>query len=101
MGRWRTTYEYTNKRKVFKTSYILCGLFNIFLLVTLWTTHYHNNELNYSKWIGGIIGTIQNTIIFTLVYIISNPWNLKALGMILLVFYIIYLILFGFLYKTK
>ncbi len=100
MGRWRTSYEYTNKRKVFKTYYIFCGLFNFFLLTGLWKKHYHNNELNHSKWIGGIIGTIQNTVILTLVYLICNPWDLQILGIILFVLYIIYLILFGFFYKT-
>ena len=80
MGRWKTGYEFTNKRKVFKTSYIVCGIFNIFWLVNLWRVHYHDNELNLSKWLGGLLGTIQNAGVLVLVYCLCNLLALQALG---------------------
>ena len=101
MGRWKTGYEFTNKRKVFKTSYIICSIFSLFSLVNLWRVHYHNNELNTSKWIGGLLGTVQNAVILILVYCLCNIFDLQALGIILFVLYIIYLIVFGLLYKTN
>ena len=101
MGRWKTGYEFTNKRKVFKTCYILCSIVNIFGIVNLWRVHYHDNELNLSKWLGGVIGTIQSAGIIALVYCLCNIFDLQGLGIILFVLYIIYLILFGFLYKTE
>ena len=101
MGRWKTGYEFTNKRKVFKTCYILCSIVNIFGIVNLWRVHYHDNELNLSKWLGGVIGTIQSAGIIALVYCLCNVFNLQGLGIILFVLYIIYLILFGFFYKTE
>ena len=69
MGIKITRYEYTNKRKVFKNSYIFCSLFNIFVLFGLGNINYHNKELNKSKWLGGIIGTIQSVVFFAIVYL--------------------------------
>ncbi len=100
MGRWKTGYEFTNKRKVFKIAYIFCSAINIFALVNLWRTHYHDSALNLSKWIGGIIGTIQSAALLTLVYCLCNIFDLQAIGIILFILYIIYLILFGIFYKT-
>lgn len=101
MGRWKTVYEFTNKRKVFKTYYIVCAIFNVFGLASLWSTRYHKSELNTTKWVGGFIGTAQSVGILALVYSLCNLWDMQALGIALFVLHIVYIILFGFLYKTE
>ena len=40
MGKWKTRYKFTNKRKVFKTSYVTCFVVNILWLLNLWRVHY-------------------------------------------------------------
>lgn len=100
MGIRITQHIVTNNRKIFKIYYICSSLFGLLLLAGLGNINYHDNELNRSKWIGGIIGTIQNAIILALTYFICNPWNAKVLGIIFFVLYVVYLILFAIFYKT-
>ena len=101
MGRWKTEYVTGTKREVFKTTYILCSIFNFLALLNLWRMHFHDTDFNKSKWLGGLLGTIQNTGVLVLVYCLCNLCDLQALGIILFVLHIIYLVLFGILYKTK
>ena len=101
MGRWKEQYGYITKKGVFKTTYILCGVLNIFALASLWTTYFHDKELNFYKWLGGIVGTIQEALVMLIVYSLCNLLDLTVLGVIIFVAYFLFLIFFGIFYKTE
>ena len=50
MGRWKEEYGYITKKGLFKTTYILCGAFNIFALTYLWTIYFYDKEVKGSKY---------------------------------------------------
>lgn len=101
MGHWKEGYEYITRKGIFKRTYIWCGIFNIFAFFSLWRVQYHDTELNLYKWLGGLVGTIQEAVALVAVYFLCNVFDLTVLGVIIFIAHFAFLTFFGIFYKTE
>lgn len=101
MARWRTSYIYTTPRKTFKVFYIFCAILGVFAAVCGLRVIYHDKELTKAKWKGILFGTLVQTAILALVFILCNLANAYPIAIVIFIAYIAHIIAFGVLYGKK
>lgn len=99
MSRWERGYTEKTPKQVFKFTYIICATINLFGLVNLWRTHFYSAEYTKMKWLGGILGVLENAAALALIYVFCNVAEILVLGIIVAVAHVAHLFLLGFLWK--
>lgn len=101
MGIKRTGYIYSTSKDIFKFYFAFGATINFWVFLGCMNTHIYNAEMTKQKWLGSLLGTLINSVMIAIVYVLCNIADLTALGVILFVTYYLSVILICIISKIK